>query len=428
MNKSNVAFTTRRKITAIAVSFVAGAFGLTVVTTSTAQASSVTTIKLYNDKGAWDKYFTAVGNLAKKDIGVGVQPVGYTNEDTYDAIIDASFRTHSKPNVFTWHTGAQLQEIVSQKDVVSTSSIWREGIAKGDLTAGVEKYYTVGGRQYCVPLYVSYYVMYYNKNIFTKYHLSPPSTWSGLLQIAKTLKSHGVTPFYATDVLFSFLWFEQLLVGSNPTLYNNLEQGKASYLSPGVISVMKEWKTLIADGYFTNPAVTTAPQTLLKTGAVAMEPWGTWFTGNMKLVGAPPSSYGMFVIPPENTHLAKLPIIFETGPMCVPTGAPNMSADMSFLKWWTTPAPESYWASVTSDTGADPKAAAPSASIEAIDKYASSPKVQLINRYYEATPAPILNTALSEFGAFMVNPKGYMSDLKTIQAAAAQYWSSHSAS
>jgi len=428
MTRSNVTHTTRQKLAAVALSLVPGAIGLNAVATNTAQAAPATTIKLYNDKGAWDKYFAAVGNLAKKDIGVAVQPVGYTNEDTYDALIDASFRTHIKPNVFTWHTGAQLQEVVKQGDLASTSSIWKQGIADGDLTTGVEKYYTVDGRQYCVPLYVSYYVMYYNKDIFAKYHLAPPSTWAELLQVAKTLKQHGVTPFYATDVLFSFLWFEQLLVGSNPTLYNNLESGKASYLSPGVVAVMKEWRTLIDDGYFTNPAITTAPQVLLKTGAVAMEPWGTWFTGNMKLVDAPPSSYGMFVIPPENTHLAKVPMIFETGPICVPTGAPDMSADMKFLKWWTTPAPESYWASVTSDTGADPKAAAPSASIAAIDKYASGPKVQVVNRYYEATPAPILNTALSELGAFMVNPNSYMSDLKTIQATAAQYWSSHSAS
>lgn len=416
--------TGRRKIAAAALCLATAGIGMT-ATTGAAQASSTTTIKLYNDKGAEDKYFTAAGNLAKKQIGVAVQPVGYTNENTYDALIDASFRTSAKPNVFTWHTGSSLQQVAQQKDIVPTTSIWKAGIANGDLTKGVEKYYTVGGQQYCVPLYVSYYVMYYNKNIFAKYHLSPPTSWSGLMQIAKTLKGDGVTPFYQTDVLFSFLWFEQLLVGSNPTLYNNLEKGKASYTSPGVVKVMQEWKTMIDDGYFTNPAISTAPQTLLKTGAVAMEPWGTWFSASMKLVDAPSSSYGLFVIPAVNPSLAKTPMIFETGPICVPTGAPDLSADMKFLKWWTTPSPESYWAGVTSETGADPKAKVPSASIATVDKFASSDKAQVLNRYYEATPAPVLNTALSELGAFMVNPKNYMSDLKTIQATAAQYWSSH---
>lgn len=392
--------------------------------TTTAPSRS-TTIKLYNDKGAEDTDFAAIGKQSQTAIGVKEVPVGYTNEDTYTALIDASFRTSQKPNVFTWHTGSSLAQVAQQHDLASTSSIWKQAIADGDLPKGLESYYTVGNQQYCVPLYVSDYVMFYNKQIFAKDHLVPPTTWTQLLADAQTIKSGGVTPFYQTDVLFSFIWFEQLLIGENPNLYLKLESGKASYTSPGVVSVMKQWKSLIDKGYMSNPAVTTAPQSLLKSGNVAMIPFGTWFTGDLNLVGANSSDYGMFVIPPENTALAKIPMNFETGPLCVEAHAPKMAADMKFLKWWTTPAPETEWSKLTSDSGADPKSISTDPQVVAIAKEAASSKVELIQRYYEDTPASILNTALSEFGAFMVKPNSYMRVLQTIQATAKEYWASN---
>ena len=43
------------------------------------------------------------------------------------------------------------------------------------------------------------------------------------------------------------------------TEYNELSTGKASYTSPGVVSVMKLWQSFINDGYMSNPGVTTDP-------------------------------------------------------------------------------------------------------------------------------------------------------------------------
>ncbi len=45
-------------------------------------------------------------------------------------------------------------------------------------------------------------------------------------------------PFYQTTILFSFVWFEHLLIGNDPDLYNTLATGKAKYTDPGVVAVM----------------------------------------------------------------------------------------------------------------------------------------------------------------------------------------------
>ena len=131
-------------------------------------------LSLYNDKGAWSKYFDEMGALSKQQISLGMKPVGYTDSAQYQAFIKASFRTNVKPDLFTWQTGGMLEEIVKQKQVADTTSIWQEAIKAGDLSQDLAHYYTVGGKQYCVPMNVAYWGMFYNKKVFDKYGLQPP--------------------------------------------------------------------------------------------------------------------------------------------------------------------------------------------------------------------------------------------------------------
>ncbi len=121
---------------------------------------SGTTLKLYEDKGAWDPFFKQMGQLSAKQINVPMQPVGYTDENTYTAFIKASLRTNVKPDLFTWHTGAQLEDLVQQGALADTSSIWSQAVSQGYLTKQLEPYFTVKGKQYCVPLNVSYWGMF----------------------------------------------------------------------------------------------------------------------------------------------------------------------------------------------------------------------------------------------------------------------------
>ena len=75
-------------------------------------------------------------------------------------------------------------------------------------------------------------------------------------------------PFYQTNILFSFVWFETLLAGKDPDLYDALATGKAKYTDPGVVDVMNDWKKLIEAGYFSDPGAKTEPQAQLKNGEV----------------------------------------------------------------------------------------------------------------------------------------------------------------
>ncbi len=345
------------------------------------------TLKLYNDKGAWSDYFKQVGQLAQQQIGSMLEPVGYTDENTYQAFIKASLQTNVKPDLFTWATGGLLQQMVKQGAMADTSAIWADAISKGYLTKQLEPYYTVDGKQYCVPLNVAYWGMFYNKHVFDKYNLQPPKTWADFTNVLTTLKKNGVTPMYQTSTLFSFVWFEQLLAGSNPDVYNALSTGKAKYTDPAVVDAMKTWADEEKAGYFSDPSTKTQPQAMLKSGDVAMVPFGTWFNTSMTSEGQKPGSdYGFFIIPNSDSSLAKTSVVFETGPLCALANAPHKKDSATAMQWWLTPDAQAKWAGSRDDVSANPKAPVTDPALKSVTEAAGSGQYNLIERYFEAAP------------------------------------------
>jgi multiple sugar transport system substrate-binding protein len=411
----------------------AGLLALTACSSSGGHSAAVTTVptgktggetlKLYNDKGAWKTYFQKVGALAQKQIGSTLEPVGYTDEDTYQAFIKASLRTNVKPDLFTWATGGNLKSLVDDNAVAETSALWKNAIQKGWLSPQLEPYYTIDGKQYCVPLNVAYWGMFYNKHVFAKYNLQPPKTWADFTKILSTLKSNNVTPMYQTSTLFSFVWFEQLLAGSDPDEYNALATGKAKYTDKPVVDAMKLWSQQEKAGYFTDPTIKTQPQALLENGSVAMVPFGTWFNTSMTAEGQQPGKdYGFFIIPNVNPNLSKTSVVFETGPLCALSSAPHLEDSMRALNWWLSPDAQSVWAGSRDDVSANPKTKITDPTLKDVTAAAGSGQYTLINRYFEAAPPPVLTAALDAFGGFMVHPDSYMDQLNTIQKAADSYW------
>lgn len=402
---------------------VAIALGLSACGGDDAGSSGKTEIKLYNDKGAWKPYFEGVGKLSKEQIGLSVTPVGYTDEPTYEAFIKASFRTNNKPDLFTWSTGGRLQEIVEAGQVADTSQLWSDAIAAGHLSKELEPYYTFDGKQYCVPLNVSYWVMFYNKKVFTDAGVQPPTSWTDLIAVADKLKAAGVTPFYQTSVLFSFVWFQQLLIGTDPELYNNLATGKAKFTDPGVVAVMERWKQMTDAGYFSDAGSKEEPATMIKSGKAAMGLFGTWFNTNMTTAGAKAGTdYGTFVVPNVDPAVAKTTIAFESGPLCALAKAPDPAASNKFLKWWLEPDAQDNWANTRGDVSANPKVAIKDPDLNALNKAAGEGEYTLANRFFEAMPPPVLTAALDGFGAFMVDTGSYQKQLENIQKASDEYW------
>ncbi|NED98728.1 ABC transporter substrate-binding protein [Phytoactinopolyspora halotolerans] len=381
------------------------------------------TLSFYTDKAAWEPQFDRVSEVSEDEIGFDLDFTGYSDSDAYTAFIKQSFRTDEKPTLFTWHTGDKLGELVDEGLVAPTSEIWSEAISNGDIPADLEQYYTYDGEQYCVPLHVSYWVMYYNTHVFDEHGLQPPQTWDDLINIADTLAAEGVPAFYQTNILFSFVWFQTLLAGSDPDLYEALATGEASYTDPGVVAAMEQWREMMEAGYFSDPGAADDPQVLLNNGDVAMLNFGTFFTGALNELGmVSGEDYDLFVIPNVDPSLEQTSLIVESGPLCAAEEADDRAEALNYFDWWVTADAQSAWADARGDVSFNPGAEVNDERLADLGEQAGSDDVRLIERYFEATPPSVLTVALDEFGAFVTNPGDPMPHLEAIQAEAEAHW------
>lgn len=378
---------------------------------------------LYNGKSGWNTTFQSMGAQAKEDVGIGFEPVAYADVQQYLAFVKASFRTSEKADIFTWHTGQELAELVANNEVEPSTDLWNDAIEKGWLTEDLKPFYTYGGEQYCVPFNVAYWVMFYNKNVFAEAGVSVPTTWDDLMEVATTLKDKGYTPFLEQANVFSFVWFETLLAGSDPDLYERLSTGEAKYTDPGVVEVMEVWKSMIEDGLMADPT-TPDPAQEFKDGKLAMMPYGTWNNGELvdQQGLVPDEDFGIFAIPNLDPELKETSMVVESGPVCLPKDGVHNDQASKVLEWWVTPAAQKIWTSERKDLSANPEATVGDPLLDPLSGEAAEGKFRLVNRYYEATPSEVLLIALDAFSAFMVDPSDPMSTLETIQEVADKYW------
>lgn len=144
---------------------------------------------------------------------------------------------------------------------------------------------TYNGKKYALPLTQHYVAFFYNKHIFKKHNITPPTTWAGFRKACKTLKKAGVTPIAlgSRERWPAQFWFDYLLLRiAGPEYRQRLMEGKASYSDPEVAEVFCQWRQLLEAGYF-NPAPSlldwAEATALVQSGKAAMTLMGTWIIG-----------------------------------------------------------------------------------------------------------------------------------------------------
>ncbi|WP_147917939.1 ABC transporter substrate-binding protein [Ruania zhangjianzhongii] len=385
-----------------------------------------TTLSFFTDKAAWESSFEDM-NGASEGVAPELDFTGYSDPTAYDAFIKQSFRTNERPDLFTWHTGDQLAQLVDQGLVAETTDIWDEAIANGYVTEELAENYTYEGAQYCVPLNVVYWVMYYNTQVFEDNGVEVPTTWEEFIDVADTLVANDVTPLHQMNIIFEFVWFQAILAGLDPEAYDGLSDGSVSYTDPVVVEAMETWHQMQSDGYFIDPGVETDPQVLLQSGDVAMAYFGTFFTGQLNdLDMVSGEDYGSFLLPAVNGDQPQTPVVVETGPLCVGADSANEEAALAYSEWWMTTDAQTAWSESRGDVSFNPEATVTDEGLQEITTQATSEDSLQMRRYLEATPNDIYTVASEEFGAFVTNNDDPMGHLQAIQDAADAYWAENS--
>lgn len=380
------------------------------------------TLNFYTDKAAWKPDFESLNDVSGEAVDITLKTTGYSDANQYDAFIKQSFRTDKSPGLFTWHTGDSLKQLVDEGLVAETTDIWSKAVDEGWVSEDLRDSYTFDGKQYCVPMNIAYWIMFYNKAAFADNGIEVPTTWDELNTAAETLKDAGVTPYYQTSVLFTFQWFQHLVASTDPDLYAGLTTGDVKYTDPEIVDVMNVWLEEQENGWFSDAGSTTDPAVGLKQGDYAMINFGTFFAGNLEGAGMTTDDYGMFAIPAVNDDLDATPVAVESGPICTAENSTQRDLGLAYAEWWMSPDAQTAWNDAHGDVAFNPKAKVSDPALAEIGEQIAGDDYMLYDRFFEAMPTEIVTTAIEQFGAFNANPGDPMPFLEKIQATADKYW------
>lgn len=415
----------RRTIAAAAAGLLLGTLALAGCSgdSGSGDAGEVTgTLNFYTDKAAWKPDFESLNEVSGEAVDITLKTTGYSDANQYDAFIKQSFRTDKSPGLFTWHTGDSLKQLVDEGLVAETTDIWTKAVDEGWVSEDLRDSYTFDDKQYCVPMNIAYWIMFYNKSAFADNDIEVPTSWDELNDAAETLKDAGVTPYYQTSVLFTFQWFQHLVASTDPDLYAGLTTGDVKYTDPEIVDVMNVWLEEQEAGWFSDAGSTTDPAVGLKQGDYAMINFGTFFAGNLEGAGMTTDDYGMFAIPAVNDDLDATPVAVESGPICTAENSKQRDLGLAYAEWWMSPDAQTAWNDAHGDVAFNPKAKVADPALAELGTTIAGDDYMLYDRFFEAMPTEIVTTAIEQFGAFNANPGDPMPFLEKIQATADKYW------
>ncbi|WP_102958120.1 ABC transporter substrate-binding protein [Mangrovicella endophytica] len=392
-----------------------------------ASAAWAEDVPLYHDKGFWSQQFQAVGDAAKEKTGVRIVQTSYAPPEQYKAFVQSSIASGNPPDLFTWWTGASFKELIATGKIAVLDDVWDEMVKSGQYEESTRDLFKVDGKTYAVPFSMSRWVVLYNKKMFADNGLSEPKSWGDMMAAADKLKAAGITPFNASvqEGWRGFIWFEELMIRTNPAAYKGLHDGTVGYDDPAVRKAFQIWSDMYAKGYFTDPRSNEEAQDFAR-GKAAMYLIGEWAEGLVDTAGLKPDTgFGAFIMPNVDAGLPSS-VIVEAGPIVVSTAGKEKKDVMTAVNFWTSVDGANVWAKSSGNFEGNVKADAPNPTVAKITADMMADKAVLMERWWEAVPPDLQGELVAELNGFMVDPTMQNAEavMGRMQALNADYWES----
>jgi raffinose/stachyose/melibiose transport system substrate-binding protein len=223
-----------------------------------------------------------VSNFEKSHPGEKIT-IDFVENQSFKQKIQLAMGAGNAPTIFWTWGGGILQQYIKAGDVQSLGAnpSWASSFLPSSLGA-----VTYNGQLYGVPVEGTQPVyFFYNKTIFNRYHLTFPTTWSGLLSTISTLKSHGISPISLAngDQWPGLMYLEYLTDrAGGPTVAQDLQANKAgAWSNPAVTTALTDIQALVKAGAFETgyDAVHysgSGSDALVYSGKAAMQLMGDW--------------------------------------------------------------------------------------------------------------------------------------------------------
>ncbi|WP_030435901.1 ABC transporter substrate-binding protein [Actinoplanes subtropicus] len=259
----------------------------------------------------------------------------------YNPILSTGLTQAGGPDVAQLRSYGILQPLIQAGDLVPLDG-QVAGLSNFETTSLDGPRGKKDHKVYGVPLEMSTFQVYYNKDIFAKYQLQPPATWDQLIADAKKLLAAGITPFAAAgkDTWLLPLYDETFAA----TRYGGRDfekkvlAGRAKFTDPEYVAALDVLNQL--KPYFPKDQMGLGEadvQTLFATGKAAMIPEGSFALGPLKAIN-PNLNLGVFNPPPPPGALVTKPL--QVGWVDASYGlnakSQHQKEALELLQWMTT--------------------------------------------------------------------------------------------
>jgi ABC-type glycerol-3-phosphate transport system substrate-binding protein len=397
--------------------------------TDSASDDGATELVWANDAAWHQEGQDALGAASLESFGINVTSEIFPTTDAYQAQVRSSLNTADAYPLFDWWFGYRMQDLAEQGLLQDISDIWDEAIGRGEYPADLKNVFSWDGVAYGLPKLVNYWGVFYNKNVFSKYDLEIPTTWDDLISVCETLKSNGVYCFgqqISDRSWASFIWFQEILVRSDPALYNGILDGSVAYDDPRVVEAVGVWADFIQKEYITPTSLLNSDNAVQEfaDGTYAMQLIGDWTGNSLNDAGlSGDTDYGFFVMP-GMTDAGSRALIVEARVSVLPKASSKAEKAKEFAKYFLSVDGATVWAKTAGINSPNLKVAAdtrPDFLVELGDRV-SAGDFDLYQRYWEGTPTPVVDAVYPLLGKIAENPADYKAILAEAQAAAQAAW------
>jgi raffinose/stachyose/melibiose transport system substrate-binding protein len=176
------------------------------------------------------------------------------NPDQYREKLKILASSNELPDIgMTWSDGFIQPYVEGDMLAPLDDVVENDPDLKDAFIPGVKESYAVDGKTYGLPLELNISYVFYNKEIFEKYNLEAPKTFSEYKNVVKTLADNGVVPATvgAKDGWPASFWFMYLAdrIGG-PTILTDVIKGKAKMDDPAIVKAAEEVQNLVDMGGF----------------------------------------------------------------------------------------------------------------------------------------------------------------------------------
>ncbi len=311
-------------------------------------------------KAAFQKVFDAF-QAANPSIKVTVNTFAH---EQFKTQLASWLTSSAAPDVVTWFAGYRMQVFAEKKLLEPIDNVFPGGNISKEFPAAFKVASSYNGKVYFMPQSWYWWAVYYNKDVFAKYKLTPPKTWDEFMKVCETLKANGVAPIAvgAKDTWTTGGWFDLLDSAVNGgDFHAQLTGGKIAYTDPRVKKSLGIIADLSKKGYFIDNATSLSWQESVKPLAEGKA--GMYLMGQFIMDTVPAETRGSidffpFPIYGGNT---KYTVDTPTDGFMLPAKAKNKEEAKLFLAFLATAAQQEAFCKPLGRLAANVKVAVPNA-------------------------------------------------------------------